>query len=65
MHIRGPQLFSILPASIRNVAKTKVEVFKKKLDSFLQEVPDQPGCNGYVGLLAFPSNFLLNQALTS
>ncbi|XP_069184905.1 uncharacterized protein [Procambarus clarkii] len=65
INIRGPRLFNVLPASIRNIAGTTVDIFKRKLDLFLQGVPDQPGCGGYVGLRAAPSNSLVDQTLTS
>nr|XP_045589274.1 transcription initiation factor TFIID subunit 4-like [Procambarus clarkii] len=37
--------------------------FKKQLDKILQEVPDQPDCNGNVARRAAPSNSLLDQVI--
>lgn len=51
INIRSPQLLNILPVSEYKKYETTVDNFKRKLDSF-QEVPDQPGYGGYVGLQA-------------
>nr|XP_053639703.1 WAS/WASL-interacting protein family member 3-like [Cherax quadricarinatus] len=59
---KGPRLFNILPENIRNMAATSVEAFKRKLDKYLHKVPDQPGCDGYVGQQASSSNSLVDQS---
>lgn len=51
-NIRGPRLFHTVPAAIRNTVICTVENFKKNLDKYLESEPDQPGCDGYVGLEA-------------
>ena len=44
---RGPQLFNILPAKMRqfqpidNLAKVHVEAFKAQLDKYLEDIPDE------------------------
>ena len=40
-------MFNLLPASIQNIDSDNVNVFKKSLDSFLSQVPDQPNIAGY------------------
>lgn len=50
--------FNILPADIRNSLGCTLETFRKGLDKYLHTVLDQPGCNGYGGLLAAASNSL-------
>ena len=51
---RGPQLYNLLPISLRqpeNItipAQTNVNQFKKKLDEFLATIPDQPTAAGLV-----------------
>lgn len=62
MNIRG-QLFNLLPTNIRNIALTKVDVFKKQLEKFLQKVP-APSCDGYLGLQTTPSNSPLSKVIT-
>ena len=44
----GPRLFNLLPKSIRNTSNSSVNVFKKKLDKYLESVPDEPLIPGYV-----------------
>ena len=35
-------MFNLLPAEIRNIESDKVLTFKRELDTFLKEIPDQP-----------------------
>ena len=58
--VRGPKLFNILPKSIRNVTGVSVNTFKRKLDHFLSQLPDQPTVDGYYGLRACSSNSLVD-----
>ena len=44
--VNGVNLFNSLPRIIRNI-KNDLPEFKKKLDAFLNKVPDQPECPGY------------------
>ena len=45
--IRGPRLFNALPIEIRNISSVTSLQFKRKLDEYLQYVPDRPLINGY------------------
>ena len=38
----GPRLFNSLPKDIRDLTGCSTEVFKRKLDKFLQRLPDEP-----------------------
>ena len=38
----GVSLFNIIPKHIRNITNTNTESFKKALDKFLIQVPDEP-----------------------
>ena len=60
MAIRGPRLFNELPSYLRDVASVTVDTFKKKLDRFLGQLPDQPTVDGYHGRRAACSNSLLD-----
>ena len=44
--VKGAKIFNLLPAFIRNINSCDVNVFKKSLDSFLADVPDQPTIAG-------------------
>ena len=58
--IHAPRLFNILPAHIRNVTGCSVDTFKKKLDSYLKTVPDEPQIVGYTAMRRADSNSLLD-----
>ena len=60
MAIRGPRLFNELPKYLRNVTDVTVDTFKKKLDSYLVQLPDEPTVDGYYGRRAACSNSLLD-----
>jgi hypothetical protein len=57
--VKGARIFNLLPAHIRNVNADNVDSFKKSLDSFLTNIPDQPTITG-MGRAA-ESNSLLHQ----
>ena len=40
--VKGAKMFNLLPAEVRNHTSDKTDSFKKKLDRFLSDVPDQP-----------------------
>lgn len=42
---KDPRLLNHLPAYIWNTVRRLRYVFRKELDSFLQDIPDQPGSN--------------------
>lgn len=45
--IRGLRLFNLLAKNIRIIVGKLLDIFKTKLDSFLQVAPDQTGCKTY------------------
>ena len=57
--VKGARIFNLLPAHIRNVNAVNVDSFKKSLDSFITNIPDQPTLAG-MGRAA-ESNSLLHQ----
>ena len=58
--IHGQQLFNVLPIELRNMTGCSVDTFKRKLDKFLQTVPDQPLIPGYTAQRRAESNSLLH-----
>ena len=46
LSVKGAKMFNLLPAHIRNINGQKVDQFKRKLDTFLQLIPDQPTLPG-------------------
>ena len=44
--VKGARIFNLLPAYIRNINSDDVNTFKSNLDSFLEDVPDQPTVPG-------------------
>ena len=65
LSMKGPQLFNILPAEIRNLNSCSVEVFKRALDRFLTNVPDEPLIPGYTAMRRADSNSLLDMIFVS
>ena len=57
--VKGARIFNLLPAEIRNIDSHSIDIFKKKLDIFLTDIPDQPTTAG-LGRSA-DSNSLLHQ----
>ena len=60
--VRGPRLFNILPACIRNKTGCTVDTFKYLLDKYLATVPDEPQLRGYTSMRRAESNSLVNMA---
>jgi ribonuclease P/MRP protein subunit RPP40 len=60
LSIRGPRLFNSLPKCIRNVTGVSVNSFKRRLDKFLTQLPDEPTVDGYYGLRSYTSNSLID-----
>ena len=58
--VRGQQLFNILPSAIRNITDCSVDSFKRRLDTFLGTVPDEPQIPGYTAQRRVDSNSLLD-----
>ena len=44
--VAGPRIFNSLPRSLRDMSGCTKEIWKKNLDSFLENIPDTP-CLGY------------------
>ena len=44
--VRGAKLFNLLPLDLRNLDSSSVDTFKKNLDNFLSNIPDQPTVSG-------------------
>ena len=59
MGVKGARIFNLLPSEIRNIDADNVDQFKKNLDEFLSQVPDQPTTAG-LGRAA-ETNSLLHQ----
>ena len=59
MGVKGARIFNLLPSEIRNIDADNVDQFKKNLDDFLSQVPDQPTTAG-LGRAA-ETNSLLHQ----
>ena len=56
LHVKGPQLFNLMPAEVRNLTGCTLGTFKKHLDKFMGTIPDQPRLNGYTNLCAAENN---------
>ena len=40
--VNGPRLFNSLPTTTQNLTEIGVEIFKTKLDKYLENIPDEP-----------------------
>ena len=62
---RGPQLYNLLPAKLRQVeeidkpSKVHVDAFKLHLDKYLEDIPDEPTTPGLRRVAA--TNSLVHQ----
>ena len=45
--VKGARMFNLLPAEVRNIDADNVDKFKKCLDDFFCQVPDQPTILGW------------------
>ena len=59
LRVKGAKLFNLLPQELRNLDKVTVDTFKSNLDSWLNQVPDQPTIPGRQR--AAETNSLLHQ----
>ena len=63
--VHGAQLFNSLPPYLRNMTKCTLDIFKEKLDKYLETVPDEPSVAGLTPATCppdgRPSNSLLHQ----
>lgn len=57
---KAPRMFNLLPAEIRNISETKIEVFKKALDRFLKLIPDHPNAGSVPNQREAANNSLEN-----
>lgn len=60
--VHGQQLFNILPSAIRNMTECSVDCFKRTLDKYLRDVPDEPQIPGYTAQRRADSNSLLHMS---
>lgn len=58
--VKGPKLFNCLPKEIRESTENQ-DIFKRKLDKFLKNVPDQPNGSGGAYSRQAQTNSLLHQ----
>jgi hypothetical protein len=56
----GSQLFNALPKDIRDLSNCSVEVFKNKLDKYLNSIRDEPLVRGYTAVRQTESNSLIH-----
>ena len=56
----GPRLFNLLPPHIRRLTNCSIEEFKKALDEYLKDVPDEPQIPGYTSCRRADTNSLLD-----
>ena len=40
--VKGAKIFNLLPADVRNTTSDKVSTFKRVLDKYLANIPDEP-----------------------
>ena len=57
--VKGPRLYNLLPSNLRNMVNKPTETFKRRLDAFLQTIPDQPQLPGYKAHCFTISNSLI------
>ena len=56
----GPKLFNLIPREIRDMNTGTIDLFKMRLDAWLEGIPDQPTTPGRQRAAA--SNSLIDQA---
>ena len=59
LSVKGCRLFNLLPPEVRSMSGCSVDMFKKGVDDFLSEVPDQPTVSGLTR--AATTNSLIDQ----
>ena len=55
------RLFNYLPQKKKAIAGVKTETFKKRLDDWLRNVPDQPKIDDYGASVAAETNSIVHQ----
>lgn len=58
--VRGPRTFNSLPQHLRNLTGCGPLSFKRQLDRFLSNVPDEPRIEGYTGFCRRESNMIVH-----
>ena len=58
--IHGVNLFNTLPKSVRDLTGIKVDVFKRALDTYLKNIPDEPLLPGYTKYRRASSNSIIH-----
>ena len=60
--VRGQELFNTLPRDIRNMTGCKVDMFKRRLDKYISNIPDEPQVLGYTAQQRADSKNVLHMA---
>ena len=55
--------FNSMPKKLRNITGVTTDTFKKHLDKWLLNTPDQPKCKGYEKLVSAKSNAIHDQVM--
>ena len=58
--VKGQRLFNTLPQDIRNMTGCTKEVFKRALDKYLKDIPDEPQIQGYTAFRKADTNSLVD-----
>ena len=58
--VKGQRLFNTLPQEIRNITGCKKDIFKRELDKYLKDIPDEPQIPGYTELRRVETNSLVD-----
>ena len=60
--VRGQRLFNTLPQEVRNLTGCTVEHFKRSLDKYLRDIPDEPQIPGYTLMRRAETNSIIHMA---
>ena len=71
--MKGPNIFNSLPKALRNITrkgakdpeKINVDFFKKQLDKYLGQLPDEPLIPGYTPFRRQESNSIIDWGRTA
>ena len=55
------RLFNTLPYRIQKITGVKTDVFKKKLDEWLRDIPDTPKIDDYGASVGTETNSIIDQ----
>ena len=58
--VKGQRLFNLLPPDIRNLTDSSVDSFKRALDRYLGDIPDEPQIQGYTAYRRADTNSLID-----